>query len=123
MWPLELEIHHQMRNVILRFVSKYIFTVIDRYVVLFSLDCFVGVFRRLPRILSLVASSTDDSRIIGIYGETKPTKKDHGGTVIQLYEYYISHQLSKSFRPFFFQIRHLPTRLIRAAESRSTVFL
>ncbi|KDR84455.1 hypothetical protein GALMADRAFT_237329 [Galerina marginata CBS 339.88] len=99
MSPLELEIYHQMRNVIGIDPAfyEYIFTVdADTTVTPDSLN-------------RLVASSADDQTIIGICGETKLTNEEGSWwTMIQVYEYYISHHLSKAFESLFGSVTCLP---------------
>ncbi|PPQ66863.1 hypothetical protein CVT24_008571 [Panaeolus cyanescens] len=99
MSPLELEIYHQMRNVIGIDPAfyEYIFTVdADTTVTPDSLN-------------RLVASSADDQKIIGICGETKLTNEEGSWwTMIQVYEYYISHHLSKAFESLFGSVTCLP---------------
>ncbi|KAH7887285.1 glycosyltransferase family 2 protein [Phlebopus sp. FC_14] len=99
MSPLELEIYHQMRNVIGIDPAfyEYIFTVdADTEVTPDSLN-------------RLVASAADDSSIIGICGETKLTNEEGSWwTMIQVYEYYISHHLSKAFESLFGSVSCLP---------------
>ncbi|KIJ69713.1 glycosyltransferase family 2 protein [Hydnomerulius pinastri MD-312] len=99
MSPLELEIYHQMRNVIGIDPAfyEYIFTVdADTQVTPDSLN-------------RLVASAADDSSIIGICGETKLTNEEGSWwTMIQVYEYYISHHLSKAFESLFGSVSCLP---------------
>ena len=51
----------------------------------------------------------DDSRIIGVCGETKLTNEEGSWwTMIQVYEYYISHHLSKAFESLFGSVTCLP---------------
>ncbi|EJF62220.1 chitin synthase [Dichomitus squalens LYAD-421 SS1] len=99
MAPLELEIYHQMRNVIGIDPAfyEYIFTVdADTTVTPDSLN-------------RLVASAADDSSIIGICGETKIDNEEGSWwTMIQVYEYYISHNLSKAFESLFGSVTCLP---------------
>ncbi|KAF9443985.1 glycosyltransferase family 2 protein [Macrolepiota fuliginosa MF-IS2] len=99
MSPLELEIYHQMRNVIGIDPAfyEYIFTVdADTTVTPASLN-------------RLVASCVDDSSIIGICGETKLENEEGSWwTMIQVYEYYISHHLSKAFESLFGSVTCLP---------------
>ncbi|KAI0650874.1 chitin synthase [Trametes meyenii] len=99
MAPLELEIYHQMRNVIGIDPAfyEYIFTVdADTTVTPDSLN-------------RLVASAADDSSIIGICGETKVDNEEGSWwTMIQVYEYYISHHLSKAFESLFGSVTCLP---------------
>jgi hypothetical protein len=57
----------------------------------------------------LVASAADDSSIIGICGETKLHNEEGSWwTMIQVYEYYISHNLSKAFESLFGSVTCLP---------------
>ncbi|KAI0371480.1 chitin synthase [Pilatotrama ljubarskyi] len=99
MAPLELEIYHQMRNVIGIDPAfyEYIFTVdADTTVTPDSLN-------------RLVACAADDSSIIGICGETKLDNEEGSWwTMIQVYEYYISHHLSKAFESLFGSVTCLP---------------
>ena len=56
----------------------------------------------------LVASAADDSSIIGICGETKLHNEEGSWwTMIQVYEYYISHNLSKIFDFLFGSVTSL----------------
>ncbi|PPQ74695.1 hypothetical protein CVT26_007605 [Gymnopilus dilepis] len=99
MSPLELEIYHQMRNVIGIDPAFYEY--------IFTVDADTTV---TPESLNrLVASSADDSKIIGICGETKLTNEEGSWwTMIQVYEYYISHHLSKAFESLFGSVTCLP---------------
>ncbi|KAG6373915.1 glycosyltransferase family 2 protein [Boletus reticuloceps] len=99
MSPLELEIYHQMRNVIGIDPAFY------EYV--FTVDADTTV---TPESLNrLVASAADDSSIIGICGETKLSNEEGSWwTMIQVYEYYISHHLSKAFESLFGSVSCLP---------------
>ncbi|KAF4619536.1 hypothetical protein D9613_004681 [Agrocybe pediades] len=99
MSPLELEIYHQMRNVIGIDPAFYEY--------IFTVDADTTV---TPDALNrLVASSADDSQIIGICGETKLTNEEGSWwTMIQVYEYYISHHLSKAFESLFGSVTCLP---------------
>lgn len=57
----------------------------------------------------LVASAADDSSIIGICGETKLDNEEGSWwTMIQVYEYYISHHLAKAFESLFGSVTCLP---------------
>ncbi|KAH9965963.1 glycosyltransferase family 2 protein [Russula dissimulans] len=99
MSPLELEIYHQMRNVIGIDPAFYEY--------IFTVDADTSV---TPESLNrLVASAADDSKIIGICGETRlKNEEDSWWTMIQVYEYYISHNLSKSFESLFGSVTCLP---------------
>ncbi|KAJ6617006.1 chitin synthase [Mycena sp. CBHHK59/15] len=99
MSPLELEIYHQMRNVIGIDPAFYEY--------IFTIDADTNV---TPESLNrLVASAADDSSIIGICGETKLQNEEGSWwTMIQVYEYYISHHLSKAFESLFGSVTCLP---------------
>ncbi|KAH7905136.1 glycosyltransferase family 2 protein [Hygrophoropsis aurantiaca] len=99
MSPLELEIYHQMRNVIGIDPAFYEY--------IFTIDADTEV---TPESLNrLVASACDDSSIIGICGETKLINEEGSWwTMIQVYEYYISHHLSKAFESLFGSVSCLP---------------
>ncbi|KAI0940344.1 hypothetical protein AcV5_001478 [Taiwanofungus camphoratus] len=99
MSPLELEIYHQMRNVIGIDPAFYEY--------IFTVDADTAV---TPDSLNrLVASAADDSSIIGICGETKIDNEEGSWwTMIQVYEYYISHHLSKAFESLFGSVSCLP---------------
>ncbi|KAF7309423.1 Glycosyltransferase family 2 protein [Mycena indigotica] len=99
MSPLELEIYHQMRNVIGIDPAFYEY--------IFTIDADTTV---TPESLNrLVASAADDSSIIGICGETKLQNEEGSWwTMIQVYEYYISHHLSKAFESLFGSVTCLP---------------
>ncbi|KAJ6568375.1 glycosyltransferase family 2 protein [Mycena vulgaris] len=99
MSPLELEIYHQMRNVIGIDPAFYEY--------IFTIDADTNV---TPDSLNrLVASAADDQSIIGICGETKLQNEEGSWwTMIQVYEYYISHHLSKAFESLFGSVTCLP---------------
>lgn len=99
MSPLELEVYHQMRNVIGIDPAFYEY--------IFTVDADTSV---TPESLNrLVASAADDSSIIGICGETKLSNEEGSWwTMIQVYEYYISHHLSKAFESLFGSVTCLP---------------
>ncbi|KAJ7846265.1 glycosyltransferase family 2 protein [Mycena leptocephala] len=99
MSPLELEIYHQMRNVIGIDPAFYEY--------IFTIDADTSV---TPDSLNrLVAAAADDSSVIGICGETKLQNEEGSWwTMIQVYEYYISHHLSKAFESLFGSVTCLP---------------
>ncbi|KAL0070282.1 hypothetical protein AAF712_002774 [Marasmius tenuissimus] len=99
MSPLELEIYHQMRNVIGIDPAFYEY--------IFTVDADTSV---TPESLNrLVACCADDSAVIGICGETKLDNEEQSWwTMIQVYEYYISHHLSKAFESLFGSVTCLP---------------
>ncbi|KAG1641830.1 hypothetical protein G6F44_005444 [Rhizopus delemar] len=97
--PMQLEIYHQMKNVI--GVSPHFY----EFVLMVDADTEV-----MPEGLNyLVASAVHDSKIIGICGETNlSNEKDTWVTMIQVYEYFISHHLIKSFESLFSTVSCLP---------------
>ncbi|KAH8550239.1 chitin synthase [Umbelopsis sp. PMI_123] len=97
--PLEYEIYHQIQNVI--GVNPFFY----EYVMMVDADTEV-----LPHSLnSLVSSFVNDDKIIGMCGETMlSNEKDTWITMIQVYEYYISHYLSKAFESLFGTVTCLP---------------
>ena len=99
MSPLELEIYHQMRNVIGVDPTFYEY--------IFQVDADTTV---MPESLNrLISCAADDSRIIGICGETKvANERESLTTMIQVYEYYISHHLTKAFESLFGAVTCLP---------------
>ncbi|WRT63166.1 uncharacterized protein IL334_000069 [Kwoniella shivajii] len=99
MSPLELEIYHQMRNVIGIDPAFYEY--------IFQVDADTTV---TPDSLNrLISCTSDDQKIIGICGETKvANEKESLTTMIQVYEYYISHHLTKAFESLFGSVTCLP---------------
>ncbi|EPQ58854.1 chitin synthase [Gloeophyllum trabeum ATCC 11539] len=99
MSPLELEIYHQMRNVIGIDPAFY------EYILTVDADTTVTP----DSVNRLIASCSDDSSIIGICGETRLENEEGSWwTMIQVYEYYISHHLSKAFESLFGSVTCLP---------------
>ncbi|ORX54930.1 hypothetical protein DM01DRAFT_1304499 [Hesseltinella vesiculosa] len=99
MTPMELEIYHQIKNVIGVNPSFY------EFVLMVDADTEV-----LPDSLNrMVSCFVHDSKIVGLCGETKlANEKDSWVTMIQVYEYYISHFLSKAFESLFGSVTCLP---------------
>ncbi|BGP13252.1 hypothetical protein JCM10213_004978 [Rhodosporidiobolus nylandii] len=99
MYPLELEMYHQIKNVIGVDPQLYEF--------MFVIDADTSV---APDSLNrLVAASVDDARIIGICGETKlENEQTSWWTMIQVYEYFISHHMAKAFESLFGSVTCLP---------------
>ncbi|CAG8454713.1 848_t:CDS:10 [Ambispora gerdemannii] len=99
MTPLELEIYHQMKNVIGVNPTFY------EYILMVDADTEV-----LPDSLNrMVSCMLHDGRIIGICGETTLTDEEGSWTtMIQVYEYYISHHLAKAFESLFGSVTCLP---------------
>ncbi|WWD22641.1 hypothetical protein CI109_107134 [Kwoniella shandongensis] len=99
MSPLELEIYHQMRNVIGIDPTFYEY--------IFQVDADTTV---TPDSLNrMISCAADDQKIIGICGETKLANENESlTTMIQVYEYYISHHLTKAFESLFGSVTCLP---------------
>ncbi|KIM26865.1 glycosyltransferase family 2 protein [Serendipita vermifera MAFF 305830] len=99
MYPLELEIYHQMRNIIGIDPAFY------EYIFMVDADTSVT-----PDSLNrLVAVTSDDSSVIAVCGETKLDNEEGSWwTMIQVYEYYISHHLAKAFESLFGSVTCLP---------------
>ncbi|KAI8366394.1 chitin synthase [Choanephora cucurbitarum] len=99
MSPLELELYYQMKHVIGVDPSLY------EYILMVDSDTEV-----YPDSLNrLISCMLHDSRIIGLCGETELGNEDRSWiTMIQVYEYYISHHLVKSFESLFGSVTCLP---------------
>ncbi|GAA5863445.1 hypothetical protein JCM1840_007531 [Sporobolomyces johnsonii] len=99
MYPLELEMYHQIKNVIGVDPQLYEF--------MFVIDADTSV---APDSLNrLVAAASDDSQIIGICGETRlENEQASWWTMIQVYEYFISHHMAKAFESLFGSVTCLP---------------
>ncbi|EEP81671.1 chitin synthase 6 [Uncinocarpus reesii 1704] len=99
MSPLELEMFHQVNNVIGVDPELY------EYVLMVDADTSV----REDSLNRLVASCANDAKIAGICGETSLQNEERSWwTMIQVYEYYISHHLAKSFESLFGSVTCLP---------------
>jgi chitin synthase len=97
--PLELEMFHQINNIIGVDPELY------EYLLMVDADTMV----RPDALNRLVASCANDSKIAGICGETSLDNEDKSWwTMIQVYEYYISHHLSKAFESLFGSVTCLP---------------
>nr|OQO25199.1 hypothetical protein B0A51_07961 [Rachicladosporium sp. CCFEE 5018] len=118
MAPLELELHHQIRNVIGVNPTFYEFLLqidADTVVAPDSATRFVSAFLH-------------DTKLIACCGETALTNaKSSFITMIQVYEYYISHNLTKAFESLFGSVTCLPGCFsmyrIRAAETGKPLFV
>ncbi|KAI7891847.1 chitin synthase [Mucor mucedo] len=99
MTPMELEMYHQIKNVIGVNPSFY------EYVLMVDSDTEV-----MPQSLSyLISSMLHDGRIMGICGETALSNENESWTtMIQVYEYFISHYLAKAFESLFGSVTCLP---------------
>ncbi|KAI8799852.1 chitin synthase-domain-containing protein [Cladochytrium replicatum] len=99
MTPSELELYHHMKNIIGVNPSFY------EYVLMVDADTEV-----MPDSLNrMISAMIHDSKIMGICGETLlSNEKDSWITMIQVYEYFISHHLAKSFESLFGSVTCLP---------------
>lgn len=99
MSPLELEIFHQINNVI--GVDP------ELYEYIFMVDADTSV--KEDSLNRLVASCANDGKIAGICGETSLENEERSWwTMIQVYEYFISHHLAKAFESLFGSVTCLP---------------
>ncbi|KAI9350347.1 chitin synthase-domain-containing protein [Obelidium mucronatum] len=97
--PLELELYHHMKNIIGVNPSFY------EYILMVDAD--TEVFT--DSLNRMVSAMIHDSRIMGICGETLiANEKESFFTMIQVYEYFISHHLSKAFESLFGSVTCLP---------------
>lgn len=99
MYPLELEMYHHMKNVIGIDPSFY------EYILMVDADTLIA-----PDGLNrLVAAAVDDPSTIAVCGETLlENEQQTVWTMVQVYEYYISHNLSKAFESLFGSVTCLP---------------
>jgi chitin synthase len=99
MAPMELELFHHMKNVIGVSPTFY------EFVLMVDADTEV-----LPDALNrMISLMVDDSKIMGLCGETAiSNEKNTWVTMIQVYEYFISHHLAKSFESLFGTVTCLP---------------
>ncbi|KAJ5613212.1 hypothetical protein N7510_006406 [Penicillium lagena] len=99
MSPLELEMFHQVNNVI--GVDP------ELYEYCFMVDADTSV--KEDSLNRLVAACAADAKIAGICGETSLQNEERSWwTMIQVYEYYISHHLAKAFESLFGSVTCLP---------------
>lgn len=99
MSPLELEMFHQINNII--GVDP------ELYEYVFMVDADTSV--KEDSLTRLVASCSNDAKIAGICGETSLENEERSWwTMIQVYEYYISHHLVKAFESLFGSVTCLP---------------
>jgi chitin synthase len=118
MSPLELEMHHQIRNIIGVNPTFYEF--------LLQIDADTSVAP--DSATRFVAAFLHDTRLIGICGETALSNaKSSFVTMMQVYEYFISHNLTKAFESLFGSVTCLPGCFtmyrIRAAETGKPLFV
>ncbi|KAL2130322.1 hypothetical protein VTI74DRAFT_6594 [Chaetomium olivicolor] len=97
--PLELEMFHQINNIIGVDPELY------EYLLMVDADTCV----REDSLNRLVAACANNSKIAGICGETSLQNEERSWwTMIQVYEYYISHHLAKAFESLFGSVTCLP---------------
>ncbi len=118
MSPMELEMHHQIRNIIGVNPTFYEF--------LLQIDADTVVAP--DAATRFVSAFLHDTRLIAICGETALTNaKSSFITMMQVYEYYISHNLTKAFESLFGSVTCLPGCFtmyrIRAAETGKPLFV
>ena len=118
MTPMELELHHQIRNVIGVNPTFYEF--------LFQIDADTVVAP--DSATRMIATFLHDTKLIGVCGETALSNaKASFITMMQVYEYYISHNLTKAFESLFGSVTCLPgcysMYRIRAAETGKPLFV
>ncbi|KAF2664201.1 hypothetical protein BT63DRAFT_418327 [Microthyrium microscopicum] len=118
MTPMELEMHHQIRNIIGVNPTFYEFC--------FQIDADTVVAD--DSATRMIAAFMQDTRLIGVCGETAlDNAKASMTTMIQVYEYYISHNLTKAFESLFGSVTCLPGCFsmyrIRAAETGKPLFV
>jgi chitin synthase len=103
MSPLELEMYHQMKNVIGVEPSAYEF--------ILMVDADTEVLG--DSLNRMVASMLHDQKVMGLCGETLlANEKDSWTTMIQVYEYFISHHMAKAFESLFGAVTCLPGKFI-----------
>jgi chitin synthase len=97
--PLELEMYHQIKNVIGVNPSFYEY--------LFTIDADTTVHPL--SINRLISAMIHDKKLLGVCGETElANAKQSIITMMQVYEYFISHHLAKAFESLFGSVTCLP---------------
>ena len=99
MSPLELQLYHHMYHII----------GVDpiAYDLVLMVDADTRVHEQ--SLSHLVSTMVNDTGIIGLCGETKLANENQSwSTMIQVYEYYISHHLAKAFESMFGSVTCLP---------------
>jgi chitin synthase len=97
--PLELEMFHQINNIIGVDPELY------EYLLMVDADTCV----REDSLNQLVSACANDAKIAGICGETSLQNEERSWwTMIQVYEYFISHHLAKAFESLFGSVTCLP---------------
>ncbi|CAH0021869.1 unnamed protein product [Clonostachys rhizophaga] len=97
--PLELEMFHQINNVIGVDPELY------EYLLMIDADTSV----QEESLTRLVSACAHNAKIAGICGETSLENDEKSWwTMIQVYEYFISHHLAKAFESLFGSVTCLP---------------
>lgn len=97
--PLELEMYHQIKNVIgvNPTFFEYLFTV--------DADTMVEPYS----VNRLISACIHDKKVLGVCGETElANAKQSIITMMQVYEYFISHHMAKAFESLFGSVTCLP---------------
>ncbi|RAK73582.1 chitin synthase class Va [Aspergillus fijiensis CBS 313.89] len=118
MSPMELEMYHQIRNIIGVNPTFY------EFILQVDADTVVAPDAATRFVSTLLA----DTQIIGLCGETALSNAKHSAiTMMQVYEYYISHNMIKAFESLFGSVTCLPGCFtmyrIRSAESGKPLFV
>ncbi|KAJ5287302.1 Chitin synthase 8 [Penicillium angulare] len=118
MSPMELEMHHQIRNIIGVNPTFY------EFILQVDADTMVAP----DAATRFVSAFLSDTRLIGVCGETALSNaKTSMVTMIQVYEYYISHNLIKAFESLFGSVTCLPGCFtmyrIRSSETGKPLFV
>ncbi|KAJ3292979.1 hypothetical protein HDU79_000823 [Rhizoclosmatium sp. JEL0117] len=99
MSPLELELFHHIKNII--GVDPYLY----EYCLMVDADTRVEA-NSLNRLVSCMVN---DANTMGICGETRIENENESWvTMMQVYEYYISHHMAKAFESLFGSVTCLP---------------
>ncbi|KAI8831710.1 chitin synthase-domain-containing protein [Chytridium lagenaria] len=99
MTPLELEVYHHIKDII--GVDPFL------YEYCLMVDADTRVHEAALNIL--ISCMVNDANTMGICGETQiENEKESWVTMMQVYEYYISHHLAKAFESLFGSVTCLP---------------
>ncbi|KAF4579719.1 hypothetical protein EYR40_000103 [Pleurotus pulmonarius] len=97
--PLELEMYHQIKNVIGVNPTFY------EYLFMIDADTTVDPFS----VNRLISAMIHDKKLLGVCGETElANAKQSIITMMQVYEYFISHHMAKAFESLFGSVTCLP---------------
>ncbi|KAJ7594228.1 glycosyltransferase family 2 protein [Mycena floridula] len=97
--PLELEMYHQIKNVIGVNPTFY------EYLFMVDADTTVEPYS----VNRLISAMIHDKKLLGVCGETElANAKQSLITMMQVYEYFISHHMAKAFESLFGSVTCLP---------------